>query len=250
MSKFLNFYPDSMTFADHFSYRTEYDAWVKNRIVRIIKWSGVKNVEELKEYLKGIYIRFEADQVLTLPPITYKDILTDNVDDPKLLEAFNNFDDENKSVMPEAKRHAAIMKILLTHRYCKDLLAEVGSIVIFSDHVEPVKRLADKFGVPPITGETTTRERTKIAEDFQSGKQKVVVATIGSFSTGINLTAANHLVFNDYPWVPGDMKQAEARIHRMGQTKPCVVHRIFRSPQDFTIMKAIKEKQSVISQVV
>jgi SNF2 family DNA or RNA helicase len=54
------------------------------------------------------------------------------------------------------------------------------------------------------------------------------------------------MVFNDFPWVPGQLSQAEYRINRIGQEKQCIVHRIIGSPQDHYILKTIESKNAVI----
>lgn len=249
-SRFLNLFPDSVTFADHFSFRQEYDIFVGSKLVKVIKWEGVRNVAELKEFLKDIYIRFESKDVLDLPPITYKDILISEDTDTHLLNAFNTYVSQNKAVTPDVKRGAAGSKVPFTYKYAKELLKEVGQLVIYSDHQAPVQELASRFGVRGITGATPVKVRNQIETDFQAGTQKVIVATIGSFSTGVNLTAANNIVVNDFPWVPGDLDQMSHRIQRIGQTKPCVVHRVLGSPQDAYILKVIESKKNTIAKVV
>ena len=57
------------------------------------------------------------------------------------------------------------------------------------------------------------------------------------------------MVFNDFSWVPGDMLQAEARINRLGQTRPCIYHRLIGSPQDHYILKTIEDKKETIMKV-
>ena len=251
-SAFLEKFPDSISFADYFSYREEFTMEMRGRWVTIVKWSGVKNVEELKSYLKGHYIRFSSKDVLKLETPRTKDILVSEVNDKKLLEEFEGHysDEENHSVKSNYKAEAALKKVPFTIKYVKDLLEQVECVPIYTDHVESAKALAAAFGIEAITGEMPAAKRSIIGNEFQEGKRRVIVATIKSFSTGISLTRANNLVFNDLPWIPGDLAQTIYRIHRRDQKKTCVIHKILGSPQDAKISETLESKSRTIEKVV
>lgn len=249
-SRFLDSYPSEIDFADQFSYREEYTMEINNRWVTILKWQGIKNLDELRSYLKNHYIRFRGD-VLGLPPVSYKSLLISDTPDKDLLDSFNShfFDEDKSSVRPDAKAEAALKKVPFTIKYAKDLLEEADSVLIYSDHIAPTEAIAKEFGVQPITGKVPANVRSQMADEFQSGKGKVLVATIGSMKEGKDLFRSNNIIFNDYPWVPGDLKQVIHRIQRMGQTRPCLIHRIIGSPQDSYIMDTIESKIATIEQV-
>jgi SNF2 family DNA or RNA helicase len=52
---------------------------------------------------------------------------------------------------------------------------------------------------------------------------RVLVGNTHAAGTGITLTAAIHVLFNDLDWAPGNHRQAEDRIYRIGQTRPAFV---------------------------
>ena len=52
---------------------------------------------------------------------------------------------------------------------------------------------------------------------FQNGEVPIFLGTIAAGSEGINLTAANTVVFLDRDWTPARNSQAEDRLHRIGQ---------------------------------
>lgn len=250
-SEFLENFPEAISFADYFSFREEYtmEKWTSSGfgIVPVIKWFGIQRTDELKKYLVGHYIRFNSKDILDLPPIVYKDVILSDKEDTGLLEAYLKMQD-SESVAPDAKAKAALEKVPMTISYVEDLLKEVGEIVIYSDHVASTQAIAKHFKVTPITGRTPMETRKEIAEDFQRGSTKVIAATIKSFSTGVNLTRANNMVFNDYSWVPGDMSQAVFRINRIGQDRQCIIHRMLGSPQDEYILKTISQKEVTIKE--
>jgi SWI/SNF-related matrix-associated actin-dependent regulator 1 of chromatin subfamily A len=249
-SAFLDRFPNYVNFANFFSYLNEYEIVVGYHKRKVQQWSGLKNAKELGNYLKNIYIRFEAADVLDLPPKVYNDILISETDNPELLEAFNSFNGENKSVKPDIKAKAALEKVPFTIKYAESLLESVDKVIIYSDHVLSCEAIAKHFGVTPITGKTTMDNRWVLADRFQNGDAKLIVATIGSFSTGITLTACHHIIFSDLPWVSGDLAQAEARIFRIGQNNTCFFHRLLGSYQDYQILSKLLEKSTVISEAL
>jgi len=247
-TKFLDLFPSEVDFADHFSHREEYSIPVRNRMVTIMKWTGLKNTKELKKWLVGKYIRIKSSDVLNLPPLSYKSLLISDTPDDALLGQFNaHFEGEgNKSINPTAKAEAALKKAPFTIKYANNLLEEVDCLLIYTDHVASAEAIAAAMGVTAITGKVPANTRSAMADAFQAGQGNVLVATIGSMKEGKDLFRSHHIIFNDYPWVPGDLKQVIYRIQRIGQTSPCTVHRIIGSPQDEYIMETIQSKIETI----
>ena len=77
-----------------------------------------------------------------------------------------------------------------------------------------------------ITGKNTPEENVKSKEAFVKGRSRVLVGTIGAMGQGYDgLQEVSHtVVFIDRDWSPAICKQAEDRLHRMGQTKPVNVN--------------------------
>ena len=251
-SSFLERFPSYVDFANHFSTLNEFEIYRGNKRVRVQQWSGYRNVEELKKYLKNCYIRFNSDEVLDLPPYQEIDVPISYEDDLELAEAFEAYtaSGEDTSVASDAKARAALAKVPFTAEYVKGLLDQDEQVVVYTDHVEACEELGKLLGVTGITGQTPMPTRQKMANDFQAGKSKVIVATIGSFSTGIDLFSAANMVFNDFNWVPGNMEQAKYRIRRIGQKRRCVFHNIIGSYQDKYIIETLNEKIETIKGVI
>jgi SWI/SNF-related matrix-associated actin-dependent regulator 1 of chromatin subfamily A len=217
----------------------------------VTRFTGHRNVPELKKILSKCYLRRKASEVLDLPPITRVDVeLEPDFVDKDLLQAWN----EESPAFASMKKHSALIKASHTAKYVKDILEQgEGPVVIFTDHIEPTMEISDilkSYKVGSITGATSMPIRDQIVTSFQDKKLDVIVATTGSLSVGVTLTAARHLVFNDLPFVPGDLLQAEKRIHRISQDRPCVVHRVFYGKIDAHIGKTLSKKISTLKEVL
>lgn len=253
-SKFLAKYPDELSFADDFSYRQTYKIPVTTKRgakfrKEIVKFTGLKNVGQLKNWLKDIYIRIRAD-ASDLPPLVEKDILVSDFPNIKLLQAFEDYfnsGEETGSINPEMKVAAAMEKVPFTIEYAENLMEYSKCCLIYSDHVEPITKIAKHFKVSPITGAMSGKQRIKMVEDFQNGKTNILCATIGSLKEGANLFRSKDIIFNDYCWVPGDLSQVINRVRAIGEKESRTVHKILGSPQDLKIWAVLMEKQKVIN---
>jgi len=86
-----------------------------------------------------------------------------------------------------------------------------------------------KLGRPAkiISGSTPAEERHAIVHDFNTlPDPTVLIANIQTTSTGLNLQAAQAVIFPSLDWSPSMELQAIARVHRIGVDHPVDVHRI------------------------
>ncbi|BDD83638.1 helicase [Tsukamurella pulmonis] len=80
--------------------------------------------------------------------------------------------------------------------------------------------------VPVLDGAVPRTERDAMVARFQSGDgAPALVATVKSGGTGLNLTAANHVIHVDRWWNPAVENQATDRAFRIGQTRAVQVRK-------------------------
>ncbi len=98
----------------------------------------------------------------------------------------------------------------------------------FRETCDPLARfLAGLFGREGLVlhGGTPVRRRTELVEAFQRPDgPPFLVASVKAGGTGLNLTAASHVVHFDRWWNPAVENQATDRAHRLGQRRAVVVH--------------------------
>jgi superfamily II DNA or RNA helicase len=88
--------------------------------------------------------------------------------------------------------------------------------------------LGDVFGRPGLVlhGETDVKKRGELVERFQKDESiPFFVLSLKAGGSGLNLTAASHVVHFDRWWNPAVENQATDRAFRIGQTRNVLVHK-------------------------
>jgi SNF2 family DNA or RNA helicase len=116
-----------------------------------------------------------------------------------------------------------------------ELLAQIEDkvgehkILVFSQFVSMLELIRKRLDEKEITYEYLTgqtKDRSARVQSFQENAEKrVFLISLKAGGTGLNLTAANHVVHYDLWWNPAVEAQATDRAYRIGQTKNVMVHR-------------------------
>jgi SNF2 family DNA or RNA helicase len=86
-----------------------------------------------------------------------------------------------------------------------------------------------QFGAPPLFlhGGTSRKQRDEMVEEFQQNRHtRIFILSLKAGGTGLNLTAANHVIHYDFWWNPAVESQATDRAYRIGQHKNVMVNRL------------------------
>ncbi|WP_031002700.1 DEAD/DEAH box helicase [Streptomyces sp. NRRL F-5727] len=122
-------------------------------------------------------------------------------------------------------------KLALLDELLDTILAEDGSVLVFTQYVTMARLLADHLTARGVTsqllhGGTPVAERERMVDRFQAGEVPVFLLSLKAAGTGLNLTRAGHVVHYDRWWNPAVEDQATDRAYRIGQTQPVQVHRL------------------------
>jgi len=125
----------------------------------------------------------------------------------------------------------------------------------FREVTEPLALfLAGVFGRPGLVmhGATPVRERRELVERFQADERvPFFVLSLKVGGTGLNLTAASHVIHFDRWWNPAVEDQATDRAFRIGQKKNVLVHKfVCRGTVEEKIDALIAGKQSMAREVL
>lgn len=89
--------------------------------------------------------------------------------------------------------------------------------------------IEERFGEKPMFyhGGCNVNQRQQMVDRFQNNRaDKIFLLSLKAAGTGLNLTAASHVIHYDLWWNPAVENQATDRAYRIGQKKNVMVHRI------------------------
>ncbi|XP_060081169.1 SWI/SNF-related matrix-associated actin-dependent regulator of chromatin subfamily A-like protein 1 isoform X2 [Ylistrum balloti] len=131
---------------------------------------------------------------------------------------------ERRGVLLEYFHHTGAAKIPAIRDYVVDLIETDKKFLIFAHHQEVLDAIEDvvkakvKQQYIRIDGKTSAEQRNYFCKKFQENDDyRVAVLSIMAANAGLNLSAANLVVFGELFWNPGILVQAEDRVHRIGQ---------------------------------
>ncbi|MFJ7970135.1 DEAD/DEAH box helicase [Psychrobacillus sp. NPDC096389] len=104
---------------------------------------------------------------------------------------------------------------------------------------------------PFLTGSMPKNQRDHLVEAFQAKEFPVFLLSLKAGGTGLNLTAANHVLHADRWWNPAVENQATDRAYRIGQTNFVHVHKFITiGTIEEKIDKLLVEKQALSEELI
>ena len=121
----------------------------------------------------------------------------------------------------QSERQAAgVAKVPHVINFVKNIMEIDESVVVFCHHRAIHQLLREKlseFSPVSIIGGQSDKFRQEQIDMFQSGQSKLMIAGLRAGNVGINLTRAKYVIFAELDWSPAIHRQAEDRLHRIGQ---------------------------------
>ncbi|MGN1405750.1 MAG: DEAD/DEAH box helicase, partial [Erysipelotrichaceae bacterium] len=145
-------------------------------------------------------------------------------------------------------------KLDLLMELVDDYLKEGHRILIFSQFVKALEAVERRLDIPyyKITGDTDSKVRLKICEDFNNGsKENVVLISLKAGGTGLNLTGADTVIHLDPWWNVSAENQASDRSHRIGQTRNVeVIKLICEDSIEQRVIELQNKKKDLIDRMI
>ncbi|MFM7457395.1 MAG: SNF2-related protein [bacterium] len=115
----------------------------------------------------------------------------------------------------------------------REILISREKALIFTQYTEMgdilLKMIKAELGSEALFyhGSLDRKRKDEMVEEFQNAyTKKIMVISLKAGGTGLNLTAANHVIHYDLWWNPAVENQATDRAFRIGQKKNVMVHRL------------------------
>lgn len=218
------------------------------RSIQVVSGSKRDKLPELKIRIEPYILRITKQQAeIDLPSVVMSTVEVEGVrescfGDVREKSFIKNFSEGilesgNLEALQAVSSSVATLRRLHSLRkveaVAKLIAMEVGlglyeKIVVFAHHQEAIENLtvelADR-GVRALYmhGGTSAESRALIVEKFQENPfVSVIICGIQSTGIGINLHAANQVLFLEQSYVPGENAQAIARCARIGQKNASV----------------------------
>uniref|UniRef100_A0A4W6EX31 Chromatin-remodeling ATPase INO80 n=1 Tax=Lates calcarifer TaxID=8187 RepID=A0A4W6EX31_LATCA len=159
--------------------------------------------------------------------------------------SFIQIPDKESLITESGKLHT--LDILLSR-----LKAQGHRVLIYSQMTRMIDLLEEymvyrKHTYMRLDGSSKISERRDMVADFQSRTDIFVfLLSTRAGGLGINLTAADTVIFYDSDWNPTVDQQAMDRAHRLGQTKQVTVYRLIcQGTIEERILQRAKEKSEI-----
>lgn len=223
--------------------------------------------KEIDEAIKDICIAMASEDYISLP-----DLIEDDVPihlPAKALRSYKNFERDmvlelvDEGVITASSAAVLSNKLVQfasgavydenkeaveTHRAKLEAFLEVieklsgEPVMVFYNYRHELNRITKLLKENKL--EYRELKDKKDIEDWNEGQIPILLAHPASAGHGLNLQkGGNHIIWFSLTWNLEHYEQANARLHRQGQGKPVIVHRlIVKGTRDEAVAKALTDK--------
>ena len=139
-----------------------------------------------------------------------------------------------------------------------EIAARDHKAVIFSQYTSAtagvglIKRRLAEFRPLVLTGDTPVPDRSAVIDAFRSRvEHPALIASLGVGGVGLNLQEASYVFHLDRWWNPAVERQAEDRVHRIGQeAKVHVVKYTCADTIEQRIETILEDKQALFDELI
>tara|TARA_B110000438_G_scaffold5619_1_gene5606 strand:- start:2124 stop:3848 length:1725 start_codon:yes stop_codon:yes gene_type:complete len=189
------------------------------------------------ELQKHVMLRRKKSDVLKelKDKVRYKEVIASDTEYylEELDKIWKKLESEQKEAQTEFSKSASYHRAIQSERqiagvaklphvinFVKNIMEIEESVVVFCHHKVIHKLLHEslqEFSPVSIIGGQSDDTRQDQIDKFQKGESKLMIAGIRAGNVGINLTRAKYVIFAELDWSPAIHRQAEDRLHRIGQ---------------------------------
>ena len=157
--------------------------------------------------------------------------------------------------LAEIMREAGMRKVKAASEFIDDLLQSNEPVVVFAHHKDVVQALQDELKTHKpviVVGDTTRLKRDMAIADFQSGQTKCIIGNIAAMSEGVDLSAADTIVFVECTWSTSALEQASSRVENINKSgiPPVIYILTIKASLDHTVLAKVLKKLNIVNQII
>jgi SWI/SNF-related matrix-associated actin-dependent regulator 1 of chromatin subfamily A len=224
--------------------------------------SGASNLVELKDMMKPHVLRRKKETIFKDYKEPQVSLITFDLPNDKREQTFDAdalMANPNALMafegLAEIMREAGIRKVKAASEFIDDLLQANEPVVVFAHHKDVVAELEKLLMVHKpviVVGDTTRAKRDKAIADFQTGKTQLIIGNIAAMSEGVDLSAADTIVFVECTWSTSALEQASSRVENINKSgiPPVIYILTIKASLDHNVLAKVLKKMNIVNQII
>lgn len=243
----------------------------KNGKKTMLVWdkSGASNIDELFKITRDIILRRTKKDVLKDLPDKVRIPVALPIDDTEMKKYISVLEETIRAIVDgrsKGETHHALLQVEVLKQECarikvngaiewiEDFLETGEKLVLFATHHAVIESVKEKFPTNSVvlTGNSSQKQRQDAIDRFQNDPSiNLFIGNVQAAGVGITLTASSSVAFWEFGWTPGEMEQAEDRVHRIGQNSESVSawYLVAEGTIDEKIISLLESKRQIVEAV-
>lgn len=249
--------------------RDELKEYISANARKITILKDPTNLEELKLKISHIYLRRTKEDIADgLPNKNVHELFYDfdMVQEFEYARLWEEYEAAQLELDPTKEINKDLLEGAVYRKYCSnqmipnttkladEFIKNGEKVIISTCFDEELYALKDYYGDKCVVfnGKMTPKQKETSKEAFLTDPTKMVfIGQIIAAGVGLNLVVSHRLIFNDIDYVPGNNRQMEDRVYRIGQKHDVdIYYQIFRGTQYEKMWNTVIKKELAINQVI
>ena len=249
--------------------KDELKQYIKDNARHITIAKDGTNLEELKMRISHIYLRRTKEDLANgLPNKTIHEVFYDfnmlqQMEYAKLWEEYEAAQLEadptkeiNKDLLEGAiyRKYCSNQMVPNTIKMTDNFISQGEKVIIATCYDEELNTLKEYYGDKCVVynGKMNQKQKDAAQKAFMEDPNVMVfIGQVIAAGVGLTLTVSRTLIFNNIDFVPGNDRQMEDRIYRIGQHRDVnIYYQIFRGTQYERMWNTVMKKELIINQVI
>lgn len=249
--------------------KDELKEFIRSNAIMINVIKDATNLEELKLKISDVYLRRTKEDISEgLPNKTVHELFYDfdMVQEFEYARLWEEYEAAQLELDPTKEINKDLLEGSVYRKYCSnqmipntikladEFIKQGEKVIIATCYDDELYQLRDYYGDKCVifNGKLTPKQKDAAKEAFLTDPTKMVfIGQLFAAGVGLNLVVSNKLIFNDLDYVPGNNRQMEDRIYRIGQKRDVdIYYQIFNGTQYEKMWNTVLRKELAINQII